>query len=175
MIDDIEIRESLPNDRAAIETLYPDAFPDEDLLPLVRDLLSNEASGLSLVALVDRALVGHVIFTACGIAKRAEKVALLAPLGVATKWHRRGIGGALVRAGLDRLNTDGVAQVYVLGDPAYYGRFGFEREDGVVPPYPLPEEWQGAWQSLRLREVGPPLQGELSVPRPWRQAALWVS
>lgn len=174
MIDDLEVRESQPTDLASIETLYPDAFPDEDLLPLVRDLLGEDPSVLSLVGIADRRLVGHVIFTICGLAECPEKVALLGPLGVASARQRQGIGSALVRAGLQRLEKTGTAQVYVLGDPAYYGRFGFEREAGVAPPYPLPEQWHGAWQSIRLRDTAPAFHGKLSVPRPWQRPALWA-
>lgn len=174
MIDEIKVRESLPSDIASIETLYPDAFPDEDLLPLVRELLSAEPNVLSLVGLADRALVGHVIFTICGIAGRTDKVALLGPLAVAPNRQRQGIGGALVREGFRRLKRNGVTQVYVLGDPAYYGHFGFEPDNGVTPPFPLPEEWSRAWQSVSLHGAEPPLHGALSVPRPWLQSALWA-
>ncbi len=174
MTEEIEIRESLPSDVASIEKLYPDAFPDEDLLPLVRELLREELIVLSLVGIVDRALVGHVIFTTCSIAGRTDKVSLLGPLAVAPAWQRQGIGSALVREGLQRLEYAGAIQVYVLGDPAYYERVGFEAEAGVTPPYPLPEEWRGAWQSLSLRGNKPPLHGKLSVPQPWRKHALWA-
>ncbi len=174
MIDKIQIRESLPNDLSSIEELYPNAFPDEDLLPLVRELLREQAIILSLVGIADKALAGHVMFTTCSIAGRTDKVALLGPLAVAPAWQRRGIGSALVRAGLQRLENARTNQVYVLGDPAYYRRFGFEPDDGVTPPYPLPEEWHAAWQSLSLRRNAPPLHGRLSVPRPWRRQALWA-
>ncbi len=174
MIDEIEIRESLPSDVASIEKLYPDAFPDEDLLPLVRELLREEPIVLSLVGITDRALVGHAIFTACSIAGRTDKVALLGPLAVAPARQRQGIGSAIVRAGFRKLENASVTQVYVLGDPAYYGRMGFEADDGVTPPYPLPKEWCGAWQSISLRDARPPLHGKLSVPRPWLQQALWA-
>ncbi len=174
MIDKIQIRESLPYDVRSIEELYPNAFPDEDLLPLVRELLREELIVLSLVAIADEALAGHVMFTTCGIAGRTEKVALLGPLAVAPAWQRRGIGGALVRAGLQRLENARTSQVYVLGDPAYYRRFGFEPDDGVTPPYPLPEAWRAAWQTLSLGRHEPPLRGKLSVPQPWRRHALWA-
>lgn len=174
MIDKTEIRESLPNDVTLIEKLYPNAFPDEDLLPLVRELLREEQIVLSLVGIADKALVGHVIFTTCSIAGRTDKVALLGPLAVAPAWQRQGIGSAIIRSGLRRLENAGTNQVYVLGDPAQYRRFGFEADDGVTPPYPLPEEWRGAWQSLSLRGKKPPLHGKLSVPQPWRQHALWA-
>ncbi len=173
MLEDVQIRESLPSDAASIEALYPDAFPDEDLLPVVKALLSDDSICLSLVAIADRALVGHVIFTTCSIDGRSEKVWLLAPLGVASVWQRRGVGSALVRQGLLRLESSGAAQVYVLGDPAYYGRFGFRTEAGVAPPYPLPVEWRGAWQSVSLNNDRPPAEGTLSVPPQWRQPALW--
>ena len=64
--------------------------------------------------------------------------------------------------------------VCVLGDPAYYGRFGFEPDDRVAPPYPLPQEWRSAWQSLSLCGNDRPARGTLSVPPPWRQPALWA-
>ena len=174
MTDRIEIRESRPSDLAAIETLYPDAFPDEDLLPLVRDLLKEEAIVLSLVGLAEGALAGHVVFTDCGLAGRPDKAALLGPLAVSSARQRQGIGSALVRAGLQRLEAAGTHQVFVLGDPAYYRRFGFAPDDGVAPPYPLPEEWRGAWQSLSLGAGKALLQGALSVPQPWRRRALWA-
>jgi putative acetyltransferase len=174
MIEEIEIRESLPSDVASIDKLYPDAFPDEDLLPLVRELLREEPIVLSLVGIVDRALVGHVIFTTCSIIGSTDKVSLLGPLAVAPAWQRQGIGSALVREGLLRLENASALQVYVLGDPAYYERVGFEPEAGVTPPYPLPEEWRGAWQSISLHNAKQPPQGKLSVPQSWLQPALWA-
>lgn len=169
-----EIRESLPSDLASIEKLYPDAFPDEDLVPLVRELLQEAPIVLSLVGIIDTSLVGHVMFTTCGVVGSSDKVALLGPLAVARAWQRRGIGSAIVHAGLQRLENAGVTQVYVLGDPAYYGRLGFVPEVGVEPPYPLPAEWGGAWQSIGLRSAEPSLRGKLSVPQPWLQPGLWA-
>ena len=174
MVEEIEIRESIPSDAALLEKLYRGAFPDEDLLPTVRELLSEKTIVLSLVGIADGDLVGHVIFTTCGIAEGTDKVSLLGPLAVAPVWQGHGIGGALVREGLRRLENAGAIQVYVLGDPAYYGRFGFEPEVGVTPPYPLPAEWRGAWQSIRLSRVGRPPHGRLSVPHPWLRPVLWA-
>lgn len=174
MTEQPDLRESLPADLAALEKLYPAAFPAEDLLPLVRDLSAGRRDVLSLVALHDQAVVGHIAFTFCHLAGRSEKIALLAPLAVAPAWQKRGIGSALVRAGLQRLGALDVAVVLVLGDPAYYSRFGFRPDHGVLPPYPLPAEWHTAWQALDLRDRGADLQGELVVPEPWRRPALWA-
>lgn len=174
MIGKIETRKSLPSDAASIEMLYRDAFPDEDLLPLVKELQREGQGVVSLVGIADKALVGHVVFTTCGVNGRTDRVALLGPLAVASAWQRQGIGSTIVRAGLQELENAGTSQVYVLGDPAYYRRFGFEPQDQVAPPYPLPEEWRGAWQSLRLCNDKPPLYGTLSVPQAWRKPALWA-
>jgi putative acetyltransferase len=164
----------VPGDLISIEVLYPDAFPDEDLLPLVRDLLQDARVALSLVGIIGSSLVGHVIFTTCGVAGSSDKAALLGPLAVTSAWQRQGIGSAIIRAGLQQLENASVTQVYVLGDPAFYGRFGFVPETRVAPPYLLPAEWRGAWQSTSLGSVKPPLRGKLSVPQPWLQPALWA-
>lgn len=168
-----DIRESQPYDIAAIEGLYPDAFPDEDLLPLVTHLLGEPTGVLSLVATDGKSVVGHVAFTTCSIADVPAKVALLGPLAVATARQKQGIGTALVREGIKRMAAADASHIYVLGDPAYYARFGFTAETGVAPPYPLPEEWRGAWQSLSLGDSGKSGKGTLSVPKPWRDATLW--
>jgi putative acetyltransferase len=174
MPNEYHVRESAQSDVAAIEALYPDAFPDEDLLPLVRDLLQDSAVAMSLVASSDSQLAGHAIFTLCGVAGSSDKAALLGPLAVGPDWQRQGIGSALVRAGLQRLQDAGIRLVVVLGDPAYYSRLGFVQETRVEPPYPLPKEWDGAWQSQYLYDNKEPCAGKLTVPPQWLQPALWA-
>jgi len=175
MTDKIEIREGEPRDVPLIEALYPQAFPEEDLLPLVKELLEEASTVYSLVAIVGGVLVGHVIFTTCEIAGNTDKVALLGPLAVAPAHQRQGIGSVMVNAGLARMKNAGMDCVLVLGDPAYYGRFGFEPDDGVTPPYPLPDEWHDAWQSRSLSQEKKPIHGKLIVTQPWRQKALWTT
>ena len=102
-----QIRESTLGDLDAIEALYPQAFPDEDLVPLVRDLLAEKSATLSLIATQDRSLLGHVLFTLGNVAGRTDALALLGPLAVSPSHQRRGIGSALVRDGLRRLERDG--------------------------------------------------------------------
>lgn len=165
-----EIRDTALEDLAALEALYPAAFPDEDLLPLVRGLLVEPAGLISLGAYSDGDLIGHVIFTHCTAG--GAPVGLLAPLGVHPDWQRGGIGSALVHEGIARMRSEGVRQVCVLGDPGYYGRFGFAAEAAIEPPYRLPPEWAGAWQSVLLE--GEPLAGTLTPPAPFRDPALWL-
>ena len=174
MSNGIELRESLSADRTALKDLYLTAFPDEDLFPLVSELLSGKYDVLSLVAIFKGAVTSHLVFTMCSIAGINQKVALLGPVAVNPQFQRRGIGSALIREGFCSLKNEGVKQVYVLGDPAYYGRFGFEAQSKVIPPYPLPQEWLTAWQSISLLEAGSDLQGVLSVPQPWLQPTLWA-
>jgi putative acetyltransferase len=168
-----EIRRSVPSDRLAIEALYPRAFPDEDLVPLVQDLLEKRNDTVSLVAVIDSNLVGNIIFTIIGVDAGHQKAALLAPLAVSPKWQRQGIGSALVRTGLHQLLGEGISAVYVLGDPAYYGRLGFSPERSVRTPYPLPSEWADAWQSQTLGDAVGPAGGKLSLPEVWLDPALW--
>lgn len=174
MSEKLEIRDSNPDDSATIESLYAKAFPEEDLVPLVRDLSNDTAVAISLIGTIDEQIVGHAILTKCGVAGSSAEVALLGPLAVAPEWQRQGIGGAIVRAGLQRLEDADVELVCVLGDPAYYGRLGFLPESLVEPPYPLPDEWAGAWQSQKLGEPTTRRAGKLSVPRQWHHPALWA-
>ena len=171
---DLSIRESRPSDWNGIEALYAAAFPDEDLVPLVQALLRDSPAVRSLVGMDGLSVVAHVIFTECRIETGGEKAALLGPLAVAPDRQREGIGSRIVRAGLKEMAAAGMIVVYVLGDPAYYRRFGFEKSVRVTPPYPLPREWNEAWQSLTLDDATPPGPGMLSVPEPWRKPELWA-
>lgn len=174
MIENLDIRESIADDLTSLESIYPAAFPDEDLLPVVRDLLQDASIAMSLVATIDSQVTGHVIFTECRVDSSDDKVSLLAPLAVLPGFQKQGIGSAIVRDGLQRLTQAGISRVFVLGDPAYYSRFGFAPDSSVEPPFPLPDEWTEAWQSLNL--TGVPLRGpgKLSVPSPWCHRELWA-
>ncbi|MGB7302672.1 MAG: N-acetyltransferase [Burkholderiaceae bacterium] len=174
MGSDLEIRDSEAVDLDAIESLYREAFPDEDLLPLVRSLLPDTAIATSLVAAVGDQVVGHVVFTICGMVEKNARAALLGPLGVLPAWHGQGIGSALVRTGLLRMTETQVRYVCVLGDPAFYGRLGFRPESSIQPPFRLPPEYEGAWQSQKLGTFSGDYSGKLSVPRQWDEESLWV-
>ncbi|MCP5090609.1 MAG: N-acetyltransferase [Gammaproteobacteria bacterium] len=162
-------------DFGAIELLYPDAFPDEDLLPLVRDLMPDTAVATSIVGEIDSRIVAHVIFTKCGVTGERLNAALLGPLVVTVARQGQGIGSALVRAGLRQMKDKDVRLVCVLGDPAFYGRLGFLPETSIKPPYRLPAKYDGAWQSQSLCDTETAYSGELSVPIQWRQPSLWLS
>ncbi len=169
---DIEIKHATTRDLESLRQLYLDAFPDEELYPLVTDLLGGTAPVLSLLAVTGGKPVGHVVFTHCSVEPGSVAVALLGPLCVMPGHQKGGIGSALVHAGLDHLKTT-MAQVMVLGDPNYYGRFGFEPDHLVEPPCPIPVEWKSAWQSVRFDDDTAPVSGRLVVPGAWNDPALW--
>ncbi|MEM7684243.1 MAG: N-acetyltransferase [Pseudomonadota bacterium] len=171
----VTIRESRPNETGEVLALYPQAFPDEELRPVVSALIEGDADVLSLVACDCATLVAHVLFTLCEVPDNPRKDALLAPLGVIPAFQKQGVGTAIVRAALDRLKTSGIGRVFVLGDPNYYGRFGFRPERRVLAPYDIPAEWADAWQSLKLSATMPPSAGRLALPDPWMDPALWTA
>lgn len=173
MTVDFDIRPSAVADRAAIEALYSDAFPDEDLVPLVHDLLALGDGVLSLVGVRDALIVGHAMFTRCSVGAEAPHAVLLGPVAVASAWQRKGVGSRLIRDGIGRLRGEGIRCVFVLGDPTYYARFGFLPDADVEPPYRLPAQYAGAWQSLRLNPAETLATGTLVVPEPWRRENLW--
>ncbi len=173
MTNKLVIRQTTPADTAQIRALYPQAFPDEDLTTVVSALLKQGSQVLSLATFDTDALVAHVLFSSCTTKDQNQTGALLGPLGVIPQRQRQGLGDTLVRNGLDRLETSGVSQVFVLGNPAYYQRFGFTPEKHVLAPYPLPAEYGDAWQSMLLAARAPLLAGQLSLPEPWMDTALW--
>lgn len=157
-----EIREAEPWDGPALEGLYRAAFPEEDLVALVLALL-RVPEVRTLVAGHGEA---HAALSPCRIVPAGEMAWLLGPVAVAPARQGRGIGRRLMEAALGAVP----GPVLVLGDPAFYGRFGFAAEAGVAPPYPLPEAWAGAWQSVRADG----LSGRLEVSGPWADPALWA-
>ncbi len=168
------IRESLPGDWGRLSELYRAAFPQEDLLSLLDALLNGTPGVISLILSHEDSVVGHIALTPCSLAESKGPAALLGPLAISPGRQRQGLGSVLLRAGLERAGQQGLTRVFVLGDPAYYGRFGFVAEPSVQPPYDLPREWEGAWQSLSLDETAPPPgRDRLSVPPAWRKEELW--
>ena len=79
----------------------------------------------------------------------------------------------VMREGLSRDFAD-TDQVFLIGNPAFYGRFGFAAERSVAPPFPLSEDWREAWQSIALRNAAPWHRGMLSVPPAWNEPSLWT-
>lgn len=165
--DGLKIRESRKGDLADIRAIHQSAFPQaerDSVTRLAVELAYTrfEPAALSLVAAYADHTVGHVAFSPVRITG-AGKINgyILAPLGVLADAQRGGIGTALVREGLKRLEARGVDVVLVYGDPEYYGRFGFGAELGerFIAPYPL--EYPFGWQAMTLGQ--PPTFAEAPV------------
>ena len=121
------IRYARSADHPAIADIVAQAFGQPDEARLVERLRANGDVVFELVSEADGALDGHILFSRLW-ADRAEMFAALAPLAVRPDRQRGGVGAALVRAGLESAREFGAHGVLVLGDPAYYPRFGFAPE-----------------------------------------------
>lgn len=152
------VREARDTDLPALLEVEKQAFGQDEgpvIVELVKALLADPTAKplLSLVALGDQGLVGHVLFTKAQLAANQEiPVSLLAPVAVAPELQRKGIGGRLIEEGLRLLSKRGVELVFVLGHPEYYPRHGFKPagQFGFEAPYPIPEEAAAAWMVLAL-------------------------
>ncbi len=115
----------------AIRLVIADAFGRCDEARLVDDLRRDGSLAVSLVAQEDGQVVGHAALSRLASPQRGLA---LAPVSVLTARQRRGIGSALVRSGIERARELGYEMVFVLGDPAYYSRFGFSVEEATRFP-----------------------------------------
>ncbi|MBD9500732.1 GNAT family N-acetyltransferase [Pseudomonas sp. BGr12] len=138
-----EIRLERPEDAAVIAEVTTSAFAVAEHSngaesAIIDGLRAAGALSISLVATVDGEVVGHAAFSPVTLDGADLGWYGLGPVSVRPDLHGRGIGAALIRAGLERLNAMGAKGCVVLGDPAYYPRFGFRRDPAIqyagVPP-----------------------------------------
>lgn len=118
----MRIRPEATGDQYAIRHVHRSAFPGEGEAKLVDDLRRDGDAVISLVADTDGRIVGHILFSRLQAPLRALA---LAPLAVLPEEQGHGIGSALIRAGLEQAAAENWEAVFVLGAPAFYGRFGF--------------------------------------------------
>ena len=131
---ELRIREEAPADRRAIYALTKEAFEsaphssgtEQDIVDALRE---EGALSLSLVAKRDGSVVGHVAFSPLELIPEVGDWYALGPVSVSPRLQRQGIGTALIEAGLARLRDLGASGCALLGDPAFYGRFGFRRDE----------------------------------------------
>ncbi len=137
----IAIRPATGGDVAAIDALLRRSFPAPDEALLVQRLCVDGDMVLTLVADDDDSgeLAGVVVFSRMTVDAGGKLVpgVALAPVAVAITHRQQGVAEALVQAGLDHLGDAGAALCFVLGDPAYYERFGFSADHaaGFISPY----------------------------------------
>lgn len=181
----VQIRNASDTDTPAIADLVRAAFGDvsgQEVADLVTDLLVDPSAYplISLVATVDTAVVGHILFTSAHIqpSQRMVSAAILAPLAVHPTYHRQGIGGRLIEAGLKQVKAMGVELVFVLGHSSYYPRHGFSLAgiQGFDAPYPIRPEDVNGWMVQALHpEILGHVRGRvicaeaLDDPKHWRE------
>ena len=139
----VKVRAEAPHDHDAIRELTARAFEglsfsDGSEPRVIDDLRQAKALALSLVAVRDGRVVGHVAFSRVEPASVGAWYAL-GPVSVEPTLQRRGLGSLLIKTGLQALRDDGALGCVLLGSPAYYCRFGFTVEPELAPPC-LPSE-----------------------------------
>jgi putative acetyltransferase len=122
------IRGETASDYGRVDAIVEAAFGQPEEAELVRALRGSDKPRISLVAVLEREVVGHVFFSSVTIDGLSSSLEAggLAPLAVDPGAQGRGAGAALVRAGLEACGPLGWKAIFLLGDPAYYSRFGFE-------------------------------------------------
>jgi putative acetyltransferase len=138
----VSVRLEEPRDVADVRETNELAFGAPLEARLV-DALRGSADSISLVATVDDRVIGHILFTPVSIEPSSSaRFAGLAPMSVRPEYQRMGVGGQLVRAGLEACRRGGYSAVVLVGHPEYYPRFGFVPADtkGLECEFPVPRE-----------------------------------
>lgn len=181
IIQPAEIKKLIPE----ILQVHKEAFGGEkgvEIRQLVHDLFGDTSAEprFSFVALENGRVVGHILFTHVRVEGASKNLVaqILAPLAVLPRYQNKGVGSRLIHAGLEALQKNGVQLVFVLGHPGYYPRCGFipAGQYGFEAPYPIPEEYAGAWM---VQELVPGILGVeqgrvvcsdvLNQPQHWRE------
>ena len=143
----MEIRQERPADYEAVYEVVKTAFAtaehsdgtEQDLVAALRHSPSFIPE-LSLVALLDGKIVGHILFTKVTVGGRTELA--LAPLSVLPSCQRQGIGQALMAEGHCIAKRLGFDYSIVLGHPGYYPKAGYRPASlyGIKAPFEVPDE-----------------------------------
>ena len=154
------IRPEQPGDEAAIRALTTAAFASTphsggNEAAIVDALRAADALVLSFVALKHDIIVGHVAISPVTVDGSDCGWFGLGPVSVLPDRQRLGIGTALIEAALEHLRADEAAGCVLLGDPAYYARFGFVADPALTYPGAPPDYFQC------IVLAGPPAQGEV--------------
>lgn len=137
-MSDVTVRATDLGDYSEVANLVERAFGNTGEAELIASLRENKDVVLELVASKDGILTGHILFSRVTIVgnKNHDAVAL-APLAVLPEFQKQGVGSILIHAAHEKLIAAAETLSLVLGDPAYYGRFGYEhcRAAGFESPY----------------------------------------
>lgn len=158
--------------------IHRKAFGQEEEADLTRALLGDPTARphYSLLGVVGDQPAGHVLFSSVMVEPESGIVAsILCPLAVVPEHQAKGVGGGLIRDGLDRLRADGCSLVFVLGDPGYYGRFGFAAcPAGLDAPFALSPEYQAGWMCQALGDRGRGVRGTVRCADVLNREEYWT-
>lgn len=157
---EVTIRKETANDLVAIGKVVADAFEHHPHSNQTEHLLVDRlrqagALSISLVAEADGIIVGHIAFSPVTISGNDCDWYGLAPVSVLPEFQGEGIGSRLIRAGMSQLREMGAKGCVLLGEPEFYGRFGFLVRDGLTLPGVPPEYF------LALQFTEEEIQGEV--------------
>ncbi|MEO1657972.1 MAG: N-acetyltransferase [Pseudomonadota bacterium] len=135
----LEIRPETHGDAEAITTLTERAFAsmpysDGSEPRIIAALRAAGELTLSLVAISEGKLLGQITFSPVTVDGLHDQWFGLGPVSVAPEHQRSGVGSALINEGLAQMKSAGAKGIVLVGDPAYYGRFGFEGDVGLIYP-----------------------------------------
>ena len=124
---DCIVRPENPADYARVHEINHLAFETDSEALLVDGLRAEAQPVISLVAEMGDEVVGHILFTPVAIGDTPASMATmgLTPLAVHPEFQDHGVGGELVKVGLEACAAAGCEAVVTLGHPEYYARFGF--------------------------------------------------
>ena len=154
----VAIRPVSRDDAPAIRAIHLAAFPTPDEADLVERLDEAFDSEIALVAEENDRLLGHILLSRMRVEAddRPLRALALAPVAVLPDRQGEGIGARLIGAALDRARALGEEIVFVLGEPAYYRRFGFDTAQAA----PFASPYAGPYfMALAVRPLPAPAQG----------------
>ena len=146
----MRIRPEEGKDWAPVRLVNESAFETCVEARLVARLREEAQPVISLVAEENDEVVGHIIFPPVSLGGHAHlRMMGLGPMAVLPKLQRKGIGAALIRAGLEQCKQLGAGAVVLVGHPEFYSRFGFRPASRfqLTCEFEVPEE---AWMALEL-------------------------
>ncbi len=129
-------------DKVTIEAFLNAPHTDHTEQYIVRELRKSDALSISLVAEHQGEVIGHVAISPVTISDGATGWFGLGPISVSPNNQRSGVGSKLMLSALEALKDSGASGCVLLGDPAYYSRFGFKPESCIVYPDVPPEYFQ---------------------------------
>jgi len=149
----VYMRSETSKDVDSIRYVNEQAFGQAAEAAIVDKLRNRNALTISLVAIKDNEVVGHIAFSPVVIESGSSgfKAIALGPMAILPAYQCKGIGSQLVRAGLEECRRLGQEIVVVLGHPDYYPRFGFVpgKQRNIDCEFEVPDE---SWMVLELKE-----------------------